>query len=94
MSWVDVIICLITQVLNKNSQPTWVDIVAGELRNQLLYCPEGDWGGGTGDLLQRLRMAGIATSHIHCSCPLMVGEVFFFLRVCCQPILAQINIQL
>lgn len=29
MSWVDVIICLITQMLNKNSQPTWVDIVAG-----------------------------------------------------------------
>lgn len=29
MSWVDVIIWLITQVLNKNSQPMWVDIVTG-----------------------------------------------------------------
>lgn len=29
MSWVDVIIWLITQVFNNNSQPTWVDIVIG-----------------------------------------------------------------
>lgn len=76
MGWVDVIICLITQMLNKNSQPTWVDTEAGRTGESAasLSGGGGDWGGEAGDLHGRLRAAGTCPAHTRRSCPLMVGE--------------------
>lgn len=48
MTLVDVIIWLITQVLNKNSQPVWVDIVIGRIGESAAslsrrWLGRGDW---------------------------------------------------
>lgn len=46
MGWVDVIICLITQLLNKNSQPTWVDVEAGRTGESAASLSRGRLGRG------------------------------------------------